>query len=121
MKQNCWEFKKCGREMGGRNVKELGVCPAATSAQLHGSHGGKLGGRACWIIDGTMCNGQVQGAFAQKFKSCAVCDFYQAVKAEEKNAFKLSVVLLARLKGEAIASRRQPPGARDRICANPGE
>ncbi|MGD0283853.1 MAG: two-CW domain-containing protein, partial [Dissulfurispiraceae bacterium] len=25
---NCWEFKKCGREMGGVNIEQLGVCPA---------------------------------------------------------------------------------------------
>jgi len=25
-KLNCWEFMKCGREVGGKNVKELGIC-----------------------------------------------------------------------------------------------
>jgi hypothetical protein len=25
---NWWEFKKCGREVGGSKVKELGFCPA---------------------------------------------------------------------------------------------
>jgi hypothetical protein len=25
---NCWEFKNCGREIGGIKVKEMGVCPA---------------------------------------------------------------------------------------------
>ena len=25
---NCWELHKCGREAGGKNVRESGVCPA---------------------------------------------------------------------------------------------
>jgi len=29
-KKNCWEFMKCGREPGGVNAIELGVCRAAT-------------------------------------------------------------------------------------------
>lgn len=106
MKLNCWEFKKCGREMGGSKAAELGVCPSATCSELHGAHGGKRGGRACWVVAGTMCGGQVQGSFAQKFKNCAVCDFYQAVKAEEKTSFELSIILLNRLKGAPVASGR---------------
>ncbi len=27
---NCWEFKGCGREEGGRNAHERGICPAYT-------------------------------------------------------------------------------------------
>lgn len=104
MKLNCWEFKNCGREPGGKKAAELGVCPTATCAELNESHGGKKGGRACWVIAGTMCGGQVQGSFAQKFKNCSVCDFYQAVKAEEKTGFQLSIVLLARLRKEPVAS-----------------
>lgn len=97
MKLNCWEFKKCGREAGGRNAGEHGVCPAATAYQLNGSHGGKRGGRACWIIAGTMCSGLVQGSFAQKFRACTACDFYEAVKTEERSEFEFSTILLARL------------------------
>ncbi len=25
---NCWELHNCGREAGGRNVREFGICPA---------------------------------------------------------------------------------------------
>lgn len=106
MKMNCWEFKKCGREQGGRKVAELGVCPTAICAELNGAHDGKKGGRACWIIAGTMCGGKVQGSFAQKFKSCSACDFYQAVKAEEKSGFQLSIVLLGRLREYPVAPDR---------------
>ncbi len=65
MKLNCWEFKKCGREPGGAKVEELGVCPAATDCRLDGVHGGHSSGRACWVIAGTYCRGQVQGEFAK--------------------------------------------------------
>ena len=34
MKKNCWEYKKCGREVGGAKVKDLGVCPAATNSKF---------------------------------------------------------------------------------------
>jgi hypothetical protein len=48
MKMNCWQVKKCGREPGGGNEAQLGVCPAATETALQGVNGGKNGGRACW-------------------------------------------------------------------------
>jgi hypothetical protein len=65
-KQNCWEFKKCGRAVGGVKEKELGTCPANVTRELDGTHGGKNAGRACWIVSGTMCGGNVQGTFAKK-------------------------------------------------------
>ena len=49
-KQNCWEFKKCGREPGGVKTAELGVCPAATTEKANGLNSGRNGGRACWAI-----------------------------------------------------------------------
>jgi hypothetical protein len=106
MKQNCWQFKQCGREMGGRRVNDLGVCPAATDARLHGTHGGKNAGRACWITAGTLCGDQVQGSFATKFKNCEVCDFYQTVRSSEGVHFQLSVLLLNRLNNDGAAIRR---------------
>ena len=82
-KQNCWEFKKCGREPGGDKAEELGVCPASTETRLDGANSGKNGGRACWPLVGTLCGGKVQGTFAQKISNCMKCDFYQLVGAEE--------------------------------------
>jgi hypothetical protein len=98
MKINCWESKKCGREPGGEKAIEFGVCPAATDTRLDGTHGGKNAGRACWIIAGTLCGGRIQGTFANKFKSCEVCDFYQFVRSSEGAYFQLSVLLLNRMK-----------------------
>lgn len=81
--QNCWEFKHCGREVGGAKAAELGVCPAATDTSVDGLNSGKNGGRICWIIAGTVCDGEVQGTFAQKIPACMACDFFKKVKAEE--------------------------------------
>jgi hypothetical protein len=96
-KQNCWEFKSCGREPGGAKVKEFGVCPAPREARLDQVHGGINGGRSCWILAGTLCKGEVQGTFAQKYKNCETCDFYKQVKEEEFPKFTLSAVLMKRL------------------------
>ncbi len=96
-KQNCWEFKRCGREPGGSNIREFGVCPAATEARLDTVHGGKNAGRSCWVLAGTLCKGEVQGTFAQKYKNCEICDFYKKVKEEEFPKFTLSALLLKRL------------------------
>ena len=64
---NCWEFKKCGRENGGVNARELGECPAIPE---HGKH--------CARVAGTMCGGEVQGSFATKLHNCMKCDFYKS-------------------------------------------
>ncbi len=82
-KPNCWEFKKCERQPAGRLAGELGVCPASTSNELHGIHGGRNAGRACWAVAGTFCGGVVQGTEAQKQHNCWRCDFFQTVKRVE--------------------------------------
>jgi hypothetical protein len=64
---NCWEFTKCGREEGGKNAEELGVCPAYPD---HGTH--------CARVAGTLCEGQTQGTFAQKLQNCGECEFYKS-------------------------------------------
>ncbi len=96
-KSNCWEVKRCGRQPGGRNADELGVCPAATEKKLDGVHGGLNAGRACWVVSGTLCRGSVQGTFAKKFSDCQSCDFYVIVKKQESPFFKLSATLLSML------------------------
>ncbi len=82
-RQNCWEFKKCGRELEGAKVAELGICPAATDTSADGLNGGKNAGRICWAVAGTLCGGEVQGTFAQKRMSCLNCDLFKLVKEEE--------------------------------------
>lgn len=95
-KQNCWGFQNCGRAPGGAKVHELGVCPAAIDARGDGVHGGKNGGRACWMIAGTFCGGKTQGTFCQKLASCIECQFYQLVEKEEGADYLFAKVHLSR-------------------------
>lgn len=62
---NCWEYKECGREEGGKNAEELGVCPAWPD-----------NGADCWFMAGTLCGGRPEGTYADKLGSCRTCDFY---------------------------------------------
>ncbi len=47
-KQNCWEHKECGREIGGKNSIKLGVCPAAMDGESSGVTDGRDDSR-CWV------------------------------------------------------------------------
>lgn len=98
-KQNCWESKKCGREPGGANTSTLGICAAATTVSLNGSHGGKNGGRACWVVAGTLCGGKVQGTFAAKLANCMACEFYTQVQTEERPKVIPSATLVRQMAG----------------------
>ena len=102
MKVNCWQHKKCGREQGGRNVNKQGACAASLENKLDGVHHGKNGGRTCWVVAGTLCEGTVQGEFASKFGSCEKCDFYNSVKKEEYPNFFYSSVLLNKLREKEL-------------------
>ena len=106
-KVNCWEFKECGHEPGGRNSSG-GVCPAAVDEKLDGIHRGEQAGRSCWIITGTLCNGGVQGNYKLKSTECLQCDFYQLVRKEEIPAFKVTSVLMDHRKRQVGASGNSP-------------
>ena len=80
----------CGREPGGACVVEHGICPVATEIRLDGAHGGKNGGRICWVVSGTFCGNKVQGKFAAKIASCKDCPFYRQVRKEERATFILN-------------------------------
>ena len=108
-KTNCWQHKRCGRELGGLKSGALGVCPASLEVRLDATHQGKNGGRACWIVAGSLCGGELQGTFAQKFQSCKDCDFYLAVKKEEGPAFVLSATLLSKIKPLRPPSEQSAP------------
>ena len=97
MKRNCWEVMECGREPGGKNAEEFGICPAAVDKRLDTVHGGKNAGRACWVIAGTFCEGAVQGTFALKYRDCSSCRFFRQVKTEEGTEYQTSLVLLKKL------------------------
>jgi len=96
-KLNCWEFKKCGRHPGGSHERDLGLCPATVESRLDGVHDGKNAGRACWVVSGTLCKGEVQGTFAKKYKNCELCDFFVHVKEEEYPSFHYCAVMLSKI------------------------
>lgn len=60
---DCWVFKDCGRD-------KTNDCPAFVNNM----------GQACWRVAGTMCDGKVQGTFAQKLGNCKECNFYRYTK-----------------------------------------
>lgn len=84
MKQNCWEFKKCGRTPRGSQSDLLGVCPVTTYTALNGVHSGMNAGRSCWVVAGSLCGGTVQGDVEQKRTACWECDFFKMVRKEEE-------------------------------------
>lgn len=86
--KNCWEFKKCERQPGGINFNKIGPCKATTNFTYNGRNNGIGAGRYCWKISGTLCDGKIQGTFAEKIDNCVNCDFYQLVKKEEGHLFK---------------------------------
>jgi hypothetical protein len=97
-KLNCWDVKKCGRQPGGDRVAELGVCPVATDDRADGIHGGENGGRCCWAISGSLCKGERQGTYTEKFGDCHTCDFYEMVRREEQPGFKIGITILKEIK-----------------------
>ena len=86
-KKNCWEVMECGRQTGGNKVKEMGVCPAATSDIYDGINMGSNSGRFCWAVSGTYCFDEPQGTFVQKLLDCINCDFFKRVQNEQSNQF----------------------------------
>ena len=65
-KLQCWQYLKCGMD----NCADK-HCPAYPNY-----------GRVCWAIAGTYCSGKVEGAYAQKIKSCKNCPFYHKATSE---------------------------------------
>ena len=82
-KKNCLEFRNCGRQPGGENVGDLGLCAAATTEIMDGVHGGSKGGRACWIVVGTQCGHNAETDAQKRKSACMSCDFFNSVKKEE--------------------------------------
>lgn len=83
----------CGRGPANSNGN---VCPAAITITLDGVHDGTNAGRACWVVAGTLCNGEVSGTFAKKMDNCLTCPFYRRVRGEESSV-KSHQELLIRL------------------------
>lgn len=86
-KINCWEYVGCGREFGGENIFEQGVCRTSIDISADGINGGKNGGRICWSVSGTFCEERMNGSYAKKILSCRSCDFFRTVREEEGSEF----------------------------------
>ncbi|CAK8720920.1 hypothetical protein KKHLCK_10120 [Candidatus Electrothrix laxa] len=85
---NCWQFKKCGREPGGKNVLQTGVCSVAIEIEADGIHKGKNGGRCCWVITNSALDEDTPHGFClNKIQGCRECNFYLFVKKSEKLLF----------------------------------
>lgn len=103
-KKNCWEKKKCGRQPGGDNTGELGICPVTKNLAAHGINSGINGGRACWAIEGTLCGGEVQGTYSQKMGGCMKCEFYSQVRQEQGPDYLGSREIIKLLNGKHKSS-----------------
>ncbi|MCI5209658.1 MAG: hypothetical protein D3910_12890 [Candidatus Electrothrix sp. ATG2] len=77
---NCWEFKECGREPGGKNISVFGVCPVSVSFGFDSVNNGKNGGRACWIIRESACEQIMRKCCVQEMRECRECDFFVSLK-----------------------------------------
>jgi hypothetical protein len=95
---NCWEFRKCGREPGGRLADQDGVCPAAVYNAADGYLGGRNGGCACAFIAGTFCEEVLQGTYRDKSKDCWDCEFYRMMRHEHGAGFSMPAFALHLMK-----------------------
>lgn len=85
-KINCWEYWKCGREIGGTREQEMGACPVVKNYTHSGRNSGRVGGRICWEVFETFCH-LLDGTHAKELMNCMQCDFFILVKSEEGEAF----------------------------------
>jgi hypothetical protein len=80
VKKNCWEHKLRPRWVDTR--LSSWVCPAATSQELSGVHGGRTPAGRAGRSPG-LC-GARSGTYAQKLLNCWRCEFMNSVKKEEE-------------------------------------
>jgi hypothetical protein len=102
---NCWEFKQCGRELGGKNAAAEGVCLAAAAQHADSIHGGKNGGRCCWVTARTLFTNVAQ------FDTCRRCDFYESVRREEQTDFKVVLVIQNEIRARLAVKHPPAPNA----------
>ena len=82
-KHNCWEFMKCGREEGGVNSEESGICPVAADSFADGLNGGSNGGRICWVIAEELPEGSLSCKGSKHTSACFSCEFKYKVMNDE--------------------------------------
>ena len=116
-KKNCWEYRCCGRQPGGGNVKKYGLCPASTLTAVNGVNGGVNGGRACWALTGTMSGPpeKVQGIFARTISCCYACKFYEQVLCEEGEHFQGTAAIVRLLRERISRAAEHPSTFKDTV------
>jgi|GEM_PF-1110957 hypothetical protein len=85
----CWAYRNCGREPGGHNARELGVCPAADADYHHGTNSGPCAGRICWTLADTDAHRRCGGDAMRRLQGCMSCAFFKAVRNEEGSEFQV--------------------------------
>lgn len=96
-KLNCWEYRKCGRSPEKPDLPGVGACPVPGETRADSVNGGRNGGRVCWTIAGTLCDGEPHGDYATKLANCLKCDFCQQVLAEELITIRVDAATRRRL------------------------
>jgi hypothetical protein len=89
MVQNCWEFHNCEKDKS-QNGHEL--CPCSLSVEFDGFNRGTNGGRYCWRVNSTLCDpfvGRPVPNWADKMKDCIICEFFNKVRSEEGEDFRM--------------------------------
>ncbi|KJU86516.1 hypothetical protein MBAV_001287 [Candidatus Magnetobacterium bavaricum] len=107
-KQNCWEYKLCGRQPGGKNAERFGICPVTTADAFDGLHGGTNAGRACWAVAVPLADTDNKGGIAAKIKNCTTCSFHQLVINQETE-YQSAVQYLKKSKEEEKAKVFKEP------------
>ncbi len=87
MKHNCWEFNHCGREFGGSEIHQYGVCQSVTFTAFNGTNNGFNAGRYCWAVSGSIKDSPKTCIHHPPFEDCEQCEFYLSVKEEENINF----------------------------------
>jgi len=88
MKDNCWDFMNCGREIGGFAEDKLGNCAAITYISFNGTNGGFRSGRYCWYVAGSFQKESHDCICLSEIEDCSSCDFFKLVKKEEGEDFQ---------------------------------
>lgn len=69
----CWKLKNCTKRQ----------CPSFGNEDYR-----------CWLLAGTLCNGEVQGEFASKYQSCLECDVFKVIHDEPLRSIYANVDIL---------------------------
>jgi len=60
-------------------------CPAMVAYEMNEVNHGVNGGRFCWKVAGSFCEGILKAKNADKEVSCMGCDFFSKVLREEED------------------------------------